>query len=648
MNIKIVDSWLKEHLKTKADGKVVAQILSLTSVSVERTEKVGTDFVFEVEVTTNRVDLMSIEGIAREGAISVKAAGIESKFIPVKIKEPSKTDQKFPIEIKNDPKLVNRICAVVMEVNAEKSPKKISERLEASGIRSINNLIDVTNYVMREVGHPTHVFDFDRLNTDLLVIRRSEKGEIVQTLDGKTYTLMGDDIVAADSNGRIVDLLGVMGTENSVVTDQTRKVLFFVDNVNPVNVRNTSMNLGIRTEAAVINEKGVDPELSMKALLRGIELYGEIAKGKIVSEILDIYPNRPQRKTISVPLTKIESVIGIEIPRAKTSEILEGLGFEVRIAGETLMATVPSSRLTDISIEEDIIEEIARIYGYHRLPSIIPTFLNNKPYQFLNNFYFENKIKNALKYLGFTEVYTYSLVSEDIYEGPTEEAVRLSNPLSLDMVFLRSSLIPSLLQVLEENKKHESIKIFEIANTYHKNNRDLPRESLTFAGVIKKPMASFFEAKGLIEALFEDIGVTSLKFKEKEDGIGADVFKGTEKLGYIEVFNDKVVDFEFDFEKALSYATLKKVYKPIAKFPPVIEDLSFEVPQGVNTEDLIAEIKSQSNLIIEVSLLDQYGANKTFHVIYQTPERNLTTAEISKVREKIVKDLEGKFAAKIR
>ena len=648
MNIRISDSWLREHLKTKADHKEIAKIMSLTSVSVERIEKIDGDYIYDIEVTTNRPDLMSVVGLAREAATALSENGIEAKFIPFSSKELPKSTQKFPIEIVNDPKLVNRICAVVMDVKIGQSPKIIKDRLEASGIRSLNNLIDVTNYVMRETGHPTHVFDLDRLNTKRLTIRRSEKGEVVETLDQKNYTLLGDDIVAIDDNGRIVDLLGVMGTSNSVVSEQTKRILFFVDNNNPVNIRNTSMNLGIRTEAAVINEKGIDPNLSMTTLLEGIELYQQIAEGKVASEVLDIYPNKVSEKNIKVSFQKINEVIGIEIPEKKSIEILKSLGFETEKTEEKLLVAVPTIRGNDIEIEEDIIEEIARIYGYHNLPSVIPTFFNNKPYSFANIFYFENRIKNAMKYLGFTEVYTYSLISEDLYEGPIENAIKLKNPLSEDMAYLRSTLVPSLISVVEENKKEDRIKIFEISNTYHKKSSDLPVEKMTLAGVIKKQNVSFFEAKGLIEAVFEDIGVKNLKFKEREEGLGSDVFKNEKKLGYIEVLDNQIVDFEFDLDSVLSFANLKKIFKPLAKFPPIIEDMSIEISDNTTTQEIISEIKSQSDLIVEVSLMDEFGAKKTFHIIYQDPQRNLTGSEISKIREKITKNLQEKFNSSIK
>src|ERR1035437_3078596 len=215
MNIKILDSWLREYVKTKASPQKIGELLSLSSVSVERIEKYGDDFTYDIEVTTNRPDLMSVVGLARETATVLKQNGIEAEFLPPKLTKPQ-TLKKDLIEIKSDPKLVNRLCAVVMEVEIGTSPKEIKVRLESSGTRSLNNLIDITNYVSKTIGHPTHVFDFDRLKARALTIREAKKGEIIKTLDEKSYTLNGGEIVAANDKDEIVDLLGIMGLENSV------------------------------------------------------------------------------------------------------------------------------------------------------------------------------------------------------------------------------------------------------------------------------------------------------------------------------------------------------------------------------------------------------------------------------------------------
>lgn len=646
MNILIPVSWLRERLITKASNDRIAEILSSASVSVEKTQKIDEDYVYDIEVTTNRPDLMSIEGIAREANAGLLSEKIESKFISLNIKNSAKSTNSFPIEVKNDSKIVNRICAIIMSVKVGKSSKLISKKLEKSGIRSLNNVIDITNYVMREVGHPTHVFDLDRINTKYLTITRSQRGEEIITLDGKRYTLFGDDIIAKDENGRIVDLLGVMGTQNSVVTENTKRILFFVDNNNPINIRNTSMNLGIRTDAAVINEKGIDPNLTELALLRGIELYQEFAEGEVESEILDIYPNKPREKVIRISYKKLNGIIGVDIPAKESKKILEMLGFGVFEAKDGLEIKVPTIR-GDIKIEEDIVEEIARIYGYHKLPSIIPSFFGRKPYKYHDSFYFETRIKSALKYLGFNEVYTYSLVSEEKFEGPIDNAIKIKNPLSVDMQYMRNSLIPSLLQVIEDNKNRAEIKIFELSNVYEKKAGDLPKETLMFSGIMKKENVDFYEAKGLIEEVLKDIGIINLTFKNlKKAGVGASVFKDNQYLGEIEVLDTNLIDFDLNFAALLSLANVKKVYKPFAKFPAIHEDIS--IISDISTQEIINNIGSVNKIVTDVYLKDTYNDSRTFHITYQDIDKNLTKEEVASVREKILKLLKEELRVKVR
>lgn len=650
MNIKILDSWLREFVTTKASAKKIAEVLSLTSVSVEKLEKVDNDFIYEIEVTTNRPDLMSVIGLARETAAVLPQFDMNAAFEELKLTlDKQDTLKKFPIEVKDNPALVNRICAVIMEVDVKPSHDIIKKRLEASGIRSLNNLVDVTNYIMREIGHPAHVFDYDRLNTKKMIIRESKTGEKVVTLDKKEYVLLGGDIVADNGKGEIVDLLGVMGTENSVVTDKTKRIMLFIDNNNPTYVRKTSMSLGIRSEAAVLNEKGIDPELALPALLRGIQMYQKIANGRIISPILDIYPNKVKTKTVVITPQNINETIGINIPTKTSVQILKSLGFMVTIHNENIHVLVPSWRLIDVSIEEDVIEEIARVYGYHRLPIALPPLTKVDYFHMGKNlFYWEKRIKDSLKYFGFTEVYTYSMVSEELLEGPTDEAVELANPLGSDMAYLRRTVVPSLLKTVRENKNRETLQIFELTNIYEKTKeQSLPNEIPMLAGVVKKEGVSFYEVKGIIEQLFNDLAIKHTLFKKKQDGEGADVFINKEKIGVVEVLEENLIDFELCFAKILNYVSLKKIYKPIPKYPPVIEDLRIVTTAKISYAEIIDVIKKQSSLVVNVSLLDVFENKKTFRIIYQNPEKNLADEEVAKERKKIIGALGIKLHATV-
>jgi phenylalanyl-tRNA synthetase beta chain len=651
MTIQIPDSWLREHLKTKATAKQIAEILSLASVSVEKVEKQGSDYLYHIEVTSNRPDLMSIIGIAKEASAVLPEYGIEADFIPLNIeKNPKSPKDKLPLVIENDSSIVHRICAVVLNVEVKKSPEFISKRLETMGTRSLNNLIDITNYVMREVGHPTHVFDYDRIQTHKIIIRKSRPGEKIVTLDGKEHVLQGGDIVADNGKGEIIDLLGIMGTANSVVTDKTKRIIFFIDNNKTANLRKTSMSLAIRTEAAIINEKGVDRELAMDALLRGIKLYEEFAKGQIASDIVDIYPNKIKTPVIKITEEKINSIIGVKVPLRTAIKILKDLGFDVAQKETELTVKPPSSRVNDVTLPEDLIEEIARVYGYDKLPSLLPPLITVEEQKLDDDrFYWTLRAKNAFKYWGFTETYTYSMVSESLLDGPTDEALEIANPLSEDLAFMRKTLVPSLLEVAKQNSTRKEIKIFEIANVYLKTKNDLPEEVLHLAGIVKKQNLSFFEVKGIIEQLLTDLGIKNFKFKESETEVnGASVFISSDHVGELQILDDDLINFELDFNAILQHVSLKKTYKQLSKYPPVVEDLAILADESVKTNDLILDIKKQSKLIEDVSLLDQYNEFRTFHIVYRHPEKNLTGKEISEIREKILTSLTENFSARLK
>ncbi len=645
MQIQILDSWLREHLDTKATATQIAEILSLTSVSVERVEKVGTDFLYDIEVTTNRPDLMSVVGIAREAAAALFSGGIPAKFIQKKALEPKVVNGKFPVKVINNPKLVKRICAAVLSVKLDKSPQLIRNRLEATNIRSLNNVIDVTNYIMREMGHPAHVFDLDRITTREMHIREARSGEKIVTLDKKEHTLSGGEIVADDGTGNIIDLLGIMGTANSVVTENTQNVLLFIDNNDKHKIRNASMELGIRSEAAVLNEKGIDPELSYEALLRGIQLLSEIANGKLISPILDIYPKKETASPITVQFSQIEQKIGIKIPQEKIVSILEGLNFNLKKLKNEITVIPPSSRMEDVQIPEDVIEEVARIYGYHKLPSILPPVesvgLSNRS---ANPFYWETVTKTTLKHWGFTETYTYSLVSEDMLEVPEEEAVKIANPLGSDMAYLRTTLIPNLLQVVRDNKNFEEVKIFELAHVYLKKTNNLPDEIMMLSGVVKAEQVSFQQLKGIIEGLFYELGVKKYQFKKGEN-VTSDIYVNGNKMGEVEILDRNLIDFELNFSGLMKYVSLRKTYVPLPKFPEAYEDIRLILDSEILFEKIISCIQNASKLVTSVKLLDTYEDKKTFRITFQSKEKNLTGAEISEAREKILLNLKQELNA---
>lgn len=603
MNITIAHSWLKEFLQTDAPPQKIADCLSLCGPSVEKLTKIKDDFSYEIEVTTNRVDCMSVLGIAREAGAILPQFGFSARLNHDIYQTPTGSDpvgKSFPLKISVDSKLCPRFTAVVIKnVTVQSSPKNIQNRLESSGIRSLNNVIDISNYLMRAYGQPIHVFDLDKIKSKM-VLRSSKPKETITTLDGKTHLLSGNDIVISDDHNRLIDLCGIMGGLNSSVDQQTKNVLLFIQTYNPVNIRRTSMNLAHRTEAAVIFEKSPDPELVLPVLLQGIQLFKKITNGEQGSKIIDIYPHPYKPKIVTAPLQLIKDRLGIDISQPEVDKILKSLGF--------INNLVPSWRAEDINIPEDLIEEVARVYGYHRLPSqimatAIPT---NYPDE---NFHLEHQIKLWLVGLGLNEIYTNSLVSQN---RPGQ--LKIKNALSTDWQYLRNSLIPSHTQ---------SFPAFEIANTYlprqQAGHPRLPEEKLQ---LIISGVRDFPRLKGIIDVL-------------------------SAKLHYAlsPAYNSNAA--VIDLSEVIKNARLYPRYQPISSHPPMLEDLTFTLPEKTYLGPVIDTIKSTHRLIKSVQLSKTHQQNYTFTITYQSMSKDLSAVDVAPIRQKIVTELTKKFQAQL-
>ncbi len=369
MNILVPDSWLKEHLKTKATHKEISQYLSASSQSVERTTQIGTDYVYEIEVTTNRPDCLAVYGIARELAVILPRFGIAAKLqsLSPDTYRASKITNSLPLEVKiTNPSLCPRFTALIFDnIKIGPSPKIVQERLEKSGIRALNNIVDISNYLMLELGQPMHTFDYDKILGAKMILRETGKGEQLQTLDGQVRKLPAGTIIIEDGKGRIIDLCGIMGGENSAVGKNTKRVLLFIQTYDPAKIRRTCQQMAFRTEAASRFEKNVDPEGVILAIKKATGMFGKNCNARVASKLIDFYPNPDKQKTVKLDLTLVEKIIGVPIPQKEIIKILESLGF-LPITSDLPHVTfsVPHWRSTDVSIPEDLIEEVARLYGY--------------------------------------------------------------------------------------------------------------------------------------------------------------------------------------------------------------------------------------------------------------------------------------------
>lgn len=606
MQILIPDSWLREYLETDATPKQIQHALSLCGPSVERLHKNGDDYIYDIEVTTNRVDMMSVVGIAFECVAILPRFGYKAKFKKNPYLEKIKLVTSKKVDYLNvtlDKNLCSRFAAALIKnVKVGKSPDWLVKRLELVGMRGLNNVVDISNYLMHELGQPVHTFDYDKITGHAMKLRESRKGEKLVTLDDKAHTLPGGDIVIEDGSGKLIDLCGIMGGLNSAVDDRTQNVLLFVQTYDPIHIRKTSMSLAHRTSAAELFEKNLPTENVLPTLQKGIEMFGS-TKEKVL-DILNVSEKITTLK-LSAPLTEfVNKRLGINLTFTEISQILKSLEFVVK---SELVVEIPWVRKFDVSIPEDLVEEVARIYGYHNLPSRL--MAGNLPAPFNDEtFYWEFKIKSALSHWGFTETYTYSLVDHD-------SGLKLKNPLSSEWTYLRTSLAPSHLKVISENiGRVGELQLFEIANVYLPKKGSLPHEESHL--VLTSTNLDIPRLKGYVEALAQEIGVH----------ISPEIQT-----------HPNALICEINLEPLLTKATSVKTYVSISKYSPIIEDVN--VSYTGNYADIVAKIKNLSPLIKNIELIDKYENKLTLCLTYHDPKKQLSSKDIQPIREKLLVSL---------
>lgn len=692
MNIIIPDSWIREFLKTDAKPAQIAKYLSLCAASVEKVEKLKDDWLYHVEITTNRVDMASVFGLAKD------ASAVLPRFnIKAELKNPPKSAVNLQFKPKVDyldaqvtnPDLCPRFTAALLEnATIKPSPPLIRQRLEKCGIRALNNVVDVSNYVMLELGQPMHTFDYDKIADHKMIMRTSKKGESIVTLDGTKRMIPEGSIVIEDGRGRIIDLCGIMGGQNSAIDENSKRVLLFVQTYDPVRIRTTCQKMAFRTDAASLFEKSLDPQNVLYALEQAVHLLEKITQGQAIKSVIDIYPKPLKSKTLNFDTLLVEKILGVKIPLKEIVEILKSLGFHCQPTARDhqLSVTVPSFRSNDVAIPEDLVEEVARLFGYHNLPSSLPTGeIPQNPSD--ADLSWEKEAKQALKYWGFSENYNYSMVSQKALENTgfnPQKTLKISNPLNDDLTHLRPSLLPSLLLAYVKNQYlEENLGLFELSKVYLPQKDSLPEEKTMLSGILTGE--KFLETKGVIESLLGDLGVNNLQFlpiaddsqlaitlwhqtksaiivinytRERSDRSIIKIEGRREIIGTFgqirpQVLSEltikgQVTGFDLDFSQIAKLATKIKKYYPLAKYPPIIEDLAVIAGQKILTGDIIKAIKSVSPLIVSVSLWDIYENSKTFRLIYQSLTKTLEDREVEKIRKKVIETLEKKFQAQIR
>jgi len=677
MNIKIPVSWLRDYLKTDVAAKTLANTLSASGPSVERIDKVKEDYVFDVEITPNRTDAASVFGLAREANAILSNLGEKSNLILPKginlVLEPDTANGLNLDVIIKDPKLCPRFTAIVLDnIKIKSSPAVIQNRLALSGIRPINNIVDITNYIMLELGQPMHAFDYDKIKGQKMILRASAAGEKIVTLDNQTRKLPEGSIVIEDAE-RLIDLCGIMGGANSQISKRTKRAVLFVQAYDPKTIRKTTQSLSFRTEAASRFEKGVDLEGIPGALSRAVYLAKSNAGAKIVSELIDIYKAKTKSPAINLNLKKLNNYIGEAIHPNLAVKILSLLGFEARLQEKSITAKPPSWRLDDVSDDVDLIEEIARIYGYQNLKSEIPK--GDIPISEKDTLEEVIELKKALKILGLTEVISYSIIPQKMLalsETKRTNVVELQNPLTENWQCMRPSLLPSLAEIIGQNQFiRQDLKIFEIAKTYIAQGDELPKQDLQLT-LVSSP-GDFFEVKGYLENIAQIIGrEMKLKPNAKKhpmflENQSAAVFSGKEQVGIVGVLDSKITNYfnikgaiaalEINLSTVYSQPAVTKTYKPIPKYPPVIEDISAIFAKQAPLDEIIQTAKKAgAPLVKTVEVIDVFedeklGVDKksvTLRLTYQKSDDTPAQEEVTATRNKISSALEKSLLAQIR
>jgi len=664
------------------------------------------DTVFEFEITPNRPDCLSMIGIAREAAVTLKS-NFRKPEIKVKEEAGDHVSAYASVEIK-DADLCSRYTArVVKDVKIEPSPEWMRRRLKAAGIRPINNIVDITNYVMLEMGQPMHAFDLKNIKGSHIIVRRAADGEVLRTLDGQERKLDSSILVIADAE-RPVGIAGVMGGENSEITENTQMILFESANFDGTSIRLTSKKLGLRSEASSRFEKGLDVENTIAALERAVQLVEELGAGKVCKGIIDCYPNPKKEHTILLRPDRINALLGTEIPAEDMIEILEALEF--KIDKENMIVTVPSFR-ADVEREADIAEEIARFYGYNNIEA---TLLSGKAQtQGIKTYKqkIEDIIYKTMLACGLSETYTFSFTGRKVFDkinlpsdSKLRDAVVISNPLGEDFKIMRTTTIPDMLDVISRNynRRVEEARFFELSYVYFHEKPDYSQDS---SSIKSKAAASknvpeniyeneklgklpyqeqvltigmygntdYYELKGIVEELMDSLGIKEYSFEpEKENptyhpGRTAKVFVNGIEAGIIGEIHPDVSE-RFEAPERTYIGTIKvgilientsmlKQYKELPKFPAITRDIAMLVPDEILVRQIESVIKQRAGKNLEsIKLFDVYKGSQVpegkksvaYSISFRAADRTLTDDEVNKYMAKILDGLKTLLGAELR
>jgi len=648
------------------------------------------DLIYYVGITPNRADCLAVVGIARE-----VAALFGKKWSPptISLKETGPPVESLSSVTIEDPDLCPRYAArIVQNIKIKPSPLWLRQRLEAQGVRAINNIVDVTNYVMMELGQPLHAFDYHRLDGHRIVVRRAQPSETFVTLDGQKHRLGRDMLLICDAS-RGVALAGIMGGLNSEITPETNTVLIESAYFQPTGTRRTAKALGLSTESSYRFERGVDPEGVITALDRAAQLMVELSEGELASGRLDVYPLPIKLEPVELRVSKTNRFLGTDLSRKEILKHLESIELKVRSAGEDLLVVDPPSFRVDLTREVDLMEEVARLAGYDLIPSASPVArlasAKRAEDQVMRHY-----AKETLASLGFCEIVSYSFINPRAIEllrlkddDRRRQLLPLRNPLSEDQSVMRTSLVPNMLETAARNQRQNNfnLRLVELSKVFFpKEGEELPEERFNLCGLLsglRRPSGwnetsqtvDFYDAKGAVEVLLMNLGIRDLRWSEKASApylnpeaaariYAADVYLGDlgeVDPGVLESFDLKgpVYLFDIDFDLLMEKTVSVKKFQPLPRFPAINRDLAIVVSDSVAAQDLLDYLDEHRPQYAEsITLFDQYRGTQlakgrkslAFRITYRSEERSLTDLEVNEIHTDLSQKVVDAFEAQLR
>lgn len=628
------------------------------------------DSVFEYEVTSNRVDCFSVLGIAREAA-----ATFDKKFVPpvvTKTGNAEDVNSMISVEVKDADLCKRYVARIVKNIKLAPSPEWMQRRLAACGIRPINNLVDITNYVMEEYGQPMHAYDLDSISGNKIIVRRANEGETFQTLDGQERNLDPSILMICDAE-KPIGIAGIMGGDNSKITDNVKTMLFEAACFDGTNIRLSGKKLGMRTDAQAKFEKGLDPNTAMEAIDRACQLIEELGAGEVVGGYVDEYPvvNKPVK--VGYDPDKINKLLGTDVDEATMVSYFKKIDFEVDEVNREL--TIPTWR-QDIHCLADVAEEVARFYGYDNIPTTLPTGEATKGKLPLK-LRIENIARNVAEQFGFSEGMSYSFESPKVFdklkldkEDRLRQGIVITNPLGEDYSIMRTSTLNGMLSSLSTNynRRNKDVRLYEIGNIYIPKAlplTELPDERTQFT-LGMYGTGDFFDLKGIVEEFLEKVGMKGLETYDPKagktflhPGRQANIVYDGSVIGYLGEVHPDVLDTYsigdrayiavIDMPEVVSRATFDIKYTGIAKYPAVTRDISMVMDKGImvgQVEDVIR--KCGGKLLEDLKLFDIYEGSQikegcksvAYSISFRAKDRTLADQDVNTIMDKIIKNLE--------